>query len=109
MGHVTAMRLRGRWLTGGTLLLAALLLTGCAGLFAPKDPRPVDEIVAAAEDLVVRKAYFDASELYARAIYKDPANAGYYLRRGELLEAIGEVDQARKVYRVGMKKVPVDA
>lgn len=101
------MRLLPRVLLA-SLLLTSLLLAGCA-MFAPKDPRPVAEIVAAAEDLVVRKAYHDASESYARAIAKETGNGSYYLRRGELLEVLGDVKEARNVYKQGMKNVSATA
>lgn len=87
-----------------SLLLTGLLLAGCA-MFAPADPRPVKEIVAAAEELVTRKAYHDASEQYALAIAKEPANGRLYLRRGELLEVLDRVDKARAVYQRGLDKV----
>lgn len=86
------------------ILLLAGLLTGCA-MMAPTDPRPAKELVAAAEDLVSRKAYHDASELYAKAIAKDPGNAGYYLRRGELLEVLDDVKTASEVYKKGLRKL----
>jgi tetratricopeptide (TPR) repeat protein len=88
-----------------SLLATGLLLAGCAMLAPPVDPRPVKELVAAAEDLVARKAYYDASELYAKAIVKEPKSGSYYLRRGELLEAIGQVDKAHTVYRTGLRRV----
>jgi tetratricopeptide (TPR) repeat protein len=74
-------------------------------MFAPADPRPVKEIVAAAEELVTRKAYHDASELYTLAIAKEPGNGRYYLRRGELLEVLDKADKARAVYQRGLDKV----
>lgn len=85
-------------------LLLTGLLTGCA-MFAPADPRPAKEIVAAAEELVTRKAYYDASEQYALAISKEPANGRYYLRHGELLEVLDKVDRARVVYQRGLDKI----
>lgn len=85
-------------------LLAALLLTGCAVLFPPSDPRPADEIVAQAEDLARRKAYAGAIDLYALAIAKQPGNGRYYLRRSELLEALGRAKESRANYRAGLSK-----
>lgn len=87
------------------LLLAVLLLAGCATLFPPTDPRPAEEIVAQAEDLVRRKAYAGAADLYAKAIAKQPENGSYYLRRSELLEALERDNDARANYRNGIKKV----
>ena len=91
-------------LSCAAVLLGVLLSSGCA-MFAPTDPRPVQEIVAAAEELVSRKAYHDASEAYALAIAKEPENGRYYLRRGELLEVLAERDMAREVYKKGLKKI----
>lgn len=85
-------------------LLAALLLTGCATLFPPPDPRPAEEIVAQAEDLVNLKAYAGAAELYALAIARQPGDGRYYLRRSELLEALGRDKEARANYRAGLTK-----
>lgn len=85
-------------------LLAALLLTGCSALFPPPDPRPAEEIVTQAEDLVNRKAYAGAAELYTLAIAKQPGNGRYYLRRSELLEALGRDKEARANYRAGLSK-----
>jgi tetratricopeptide (TPR) repeat protein len=92
------------------LLLSLLLLTtGCAALFSPPDPRPAEEIVAQAEDLIRRKAYGEAAGLYARAIAKQPNNGSYYLRRSELLEALGRDGEARDNYRDGIKRQPKGA
>jgi tetratricopeptide (TPR) repeat protein len=82
-----------------------MLLAGCAGLFAPVDPRPAAEIVAQAEELVKRKAYAGAAELYARAITKQPDNGRYYLRRSELLEALGLDKESRTNYRDGLSRM----
>jgi tetratricopeptide (TPR) repeat protein len=87
------------------LLWATVLLTGCAGLFAPGDPRQAEEIVAQAETMVANKAYSGAAELYATAQAKEPANGRHYLRRGELLEALGGDKDARATYRIGLKNV----
>lgn len=86
------------------LLLAVLLLAGCATLFKPADPRPAEELVAQAEDLIKRKAYAGAVELYAKAIVKQPDNGRYYLRRSELQEALGRDKEARANYRDGLSR-----
>lgn len=86
------------------LLLPALLLllAGCATLLPPPDPRPAEELVAQAEDLIKRKAYAGAVDLYAKAIIKQPGKGRYYLRRGELLEALGRDKEARANYHEGL-------
>ena len=45
--------------------------------------------------------------MYAiRSYYaKEPSNARYYLRRGELLEILNDVKEARNVYKKGMKNI----
>lgn len=87
-----------------SLLLVALLLAGCATLFPPADPRPVEEIVAQAEDLIQRRAYAGAADLYQKAIAKQPENGRYYLRHSELLEALNRDKEARASYRRGIDR-----
>ncbi|TLM68845.1 MAG: tetratricopeptide repeat protein [Deltaproteobacteria bacterium] len=89
------------------LLLAAscLLAGGCVLMARPVDPRPADVIVAQAEELVDRRAYAQAAELYAAAIVKQPDNGSYYLRRSELLEAIGHDKEARVTYREALPRL----
>ena len=93
------------------VLLLSLLLTvaGCAGQFTSPDPRPAEEIVAQAEGLIKRKEYAGAAELYATAIVKQPENGRYYLRRSELLEALGRDKEARSSYRAGLTNLPQSA
>jgi len=91
------------------LLVALLTLTGCAGLFANTEQRSEEQLVAAAEELVAGKAYLQAAELYGRAIAKQPQNGRYYLRQGELLEALGLYSQARDSYSNGLVKLAEDA
>lgn len=90
------------------LLLLGLLpmLAGCAAFLAPADPRPAEAIVSQAEDLVRRKAYADATDLYAKAIAKQPDNGSYYLRRSELLETLGRDREARANYSEGLSNLP---
>jgi tetratricopeptide (TPR) repeat protein len=86
-------------------LLTGLLLAGCTAFLAPVDPRPVEEIVAQAENMVRRKAYGEAVGLYARAIAKQPDNGSYYLRRSELLEAVDRDREARANYQDGLARL----
>jgi tetratricopeptide (TPR) repeat protein len=92
-------------------MLLSLLLpaAGCAGLFAPADPRSAEEIAAKAEEMVKFRAYAAAADLYARAIGKQPDNGRYYLRRSELLEALGLDKEARSNYRDGLSEVAKDS
>jgi len=91
------------------LLGLLLMVAGCAGNFAPPDPRPTEEIVAEAEGLIKRKDYAGAVGLYSTAIAKQPENGRYYLRRSELLEALGRDKESRSNYRVGLDKLPQNA
>lgn len=95
------MKFRLRYL----LLLAGVLLAGCAVFQPPVDPRSAEELVAQAENMIARKAYGEAVSLYTKAIAKQPDNGSYYLRCSELLEAIGRDREARATYRDGLPKV----
>ena len=85
-----------------------LLLGGCAALSPPTDPRPVEELVAQAEQRIRVNAYAEAADLYARAIGKDAGNSRYHLRRAEVLEALGRYRDARGVYRSGLARAGAD-
>ncbi len=58
------------------------------------DPRPVEDVISRAEQLVRSKAYAAAAEQYAIVIAKDPTVGRYYLRRAEILERIDEDKEA---------------
>ncbi|MBW2476990.1 MAG: hypothetical protein JRE16_10145 [Deltaproteobacteria bacterium] len=107
-----------------------LCLASCAGLSDPRpmvykdipdyeggtqrvltvvnDPRPVEQIIKDAEELVMLKAYADAADEYAYVVYKDPSVGRYYLRYAELLERIDKDNAARKVYSQALENVPED-
>ena len=90
------------------LLVALVLLTGCAVLF-PVDRRSAEEVATEAEEQVGRKDYEQAAALYGKAIAKQPQNGRYYLRRSELLESLSLFKAAQDNYRTGLTKVPADA
>jgi tetratricopeptide (TPR) repeat protein len=90
------------------LLVALVLLTGCAVLF-PVDRRSAEEVATEAEEQVGRKDYEQAAALYGKAIAKQPQNGRYYLRRSELLESLGLFKAAQDNYRNGLTNVPADA
>ena len=90
------------------LLVALVLLTGCAVLF-PVDRRSAEEVATEAEEQVGRKDYEQAAALYGKAIAKQPQNGRYYLRRSELLESLSLFKAAQDNYRNGLTKVPADA
>ena len=86
----------------------ALFLSGCSGMSIKDDPRPVEDVVIRAEQLVKSKAYAAAARQYAIAIFKDPVVGRYYLRRAELLERIDEDKDAFRTYEKALKMVPED-
>lgn len=86
----------------------ALLLGGCAAISTTSDPRPVDEVINQAENLIRSKAYAAAAEQYAIVNLKEPTVGRYYLRRAEILERIDEDNEARSTYKRALKKVPED-
>lgn len=93
------------------VLLALTLLVslgGCAKVPVTDDPRPVEDVVNRAEQLIKSKAYAAAAQQYAIAINKEPTVGRYYLRRAELLERIDEDVDARKTYDQALKMVPED-
>ena len=112
------------------ILGAWLCVAGCSGLSDPRpvvyknvpdyeggtqqvltvidDPRPVDQIIADAEELVMLKAYADAADEYAYVVYKEPSIGRYYLRYAELLERIDKDRAAREVYSLALENIPED-
>lgn len=88
--------------------MLALCLGGCAGRATKDDPRPVEDVVSQAEQLVKGKAYAAAAAQYAVVIAKEPAIGRYYLRRAELLERIDEDKEAHHTYEQAMKRVAED-
>lgn len=89
-------------------LLLALFLGGCAGITTKDDPRPVEDVVSRAEQLIKGKAYAAAAKQYAIAIRKAPTVGRYYLRRAELLERIDEDEEAHDTYQQALEDVPED-
>ncbi len=98
-------------MTKAILLLGCalvLVLGGCAGISGKDDPRPVEEVIDRAEQLIQSKAYAAAAHQYAIVIAKDPAVGRYYLRRAEVLERIDEDKDAFRTYERAMEMVPED-
>ena len=86
----------------------SLFLGGCAGISAKDDPRPVEDVISRAEQLIVSKAYASAAKQYAVVIAKEPLVGRYYLRRAEVLERIDEDKEAYRTYEQAMEMVPED-
>lgn len=85
-----------------------LTLGACARVPMKDDPRPIEEVVMRAEQLVQGKAYAAAAEQYAIVIAKDPTVGRYYLRRSEILERIDEDKEAYRTYQEAMQMVAED-
>ncbi len=85
-----------------------LLLGGCAALSVKEDNRPVEVVLASAEQLIKGKAYAAAAEEYAVIIRKEPTIGSHYLRRAEVLERIDEDKEAHRTYEQGLEMVPED-
>ena len=94
------------------LLICALTLClgGCAtvSLSTKDDPRPVEEVISRAEQLIHSKAYAAAAKQYAIVLVKDPAVGHHYLRRAEILERIDEDKEAYRTYEKAMEMVSED-
>ena len=86
----------------------ALFLGGCTGVSIKNDPRPIDDVISRAEQLVQSKAYAAAAQQYTIVIRKDPVVGRYYLRRAEILERIDEDKEAYRTYKRALKMVPED-
>jgi len=90
------------------LLGCALLLCigGCANVLpAKEDPRPVEDIIDRAEQLIRTKAYAAAAKQYAVVLIKEPKIGRYYLRHAEILERIDEDKEAYRTYERAMEMV----
>lgn len=96
---------KGMTLLGCTLVL---FLAGCAGISAKDDPRPVEDVISRAEQLIVSKAYAAAAKHYAVAIAKEPTVGHHYLRHAEVLERIDQDKEAYRTYEQAMKMVAED-
>lgn len=84
------------------LSTATLLLSGCLGP-AP-DSAAAERHRQEAEVLAISRDFSGAAESLARAIEADPEATPLYLRRGEFLEGLGRWEEARQVYKSGLKK-----
>lgn len=91
-----------------TALGIILLGTGCSSVSPRNDPRPIEQVLEQAENLVAQKNYAAAAELYRAVLFKEPVVGRHYLRHGEILERIDRDREARQVYRLGLKKIAAD-
>ena len=86
-------------------VMLAFFLGGCAAISVKDDPRPVEDVINHAEQLIQNKAYAAAAKQYAVVIAKEPTVGRYYLRRAEVLERIDEDKEAHRTYEQAMKMV----
>jgi tetratricopeptide (TPR) repeat protein len=89
-----------------TLALLALLLFalgGCAHRNPQADPISAAEHQGRAEALIRGRNYPGAAEELTLALRQNPRSAELRLRRGELLEALGDYREARDNYQEGLK------
>ena len=85
-----------------------LFIGGCAGVSVKDDPRPVEDVISRAEQLIESKAYAAGARQYAVVIAKEPTVGHHYLRRAEVLERIDEDKDAYRTYEQAMKMVAED-
>ena len=82
------------------VLIAGLLLSGCS--LPVGSGATVEEYLARADALVEKRDYQGAAEAVARASRQRPGDVALSLRQGELLEAAGRPEAARKAYLRGL-------
>lgn len=88
------------------LFLPLFLLSGCAGM--TPDSRTAEEHRQRAEELVFAKDYSGAADELDLALRQEPGVGSLYLRLGELLEVLGETEDARGIYEKGMRTIAKD-
>lgn len=88
------------------LFLPLFLLSGCAG--KTPDSRTAEEHRQRAEELVFAKDYSGAADELNLALRQEPGEGSLYLRLGELLEVLGETEDARGIYEKGMRTIAKD-
>lgn len=95
-----------------TLALLALLLFalgGCAHRNPQSDPISAAEHQGRAEALIRGRDFPAAAEELTFALRQIPRSAELRLRRGELLEALGDYREARDNYQEGLKLLETDS
>ena len=83
-------------------VVAGLLLSGCALISGPGTT--AEEHLARADALTAQRDYQGAAEAVGRASRQRPGGIALYLRQGELLEAAGRPEAARKAYQRGLEE-----
>lgn len=83
-------------------VVVGLLLSGCA--LSAGSASTVEAHLARADALVEQRDYLGAAEAVGRASRQRPGVPSLVLRQGELLEAAGRPEAARKVYLRGLEE-----
>ena len=81
-------------------VVVGLLLSGCA--WSAGSGMTVEQHLARADALVEQRDYLGAAEAVGRASRQRPGAISLVLRQGELLEAAGRPEAARKAYLRGL-------
>lgn len=104
LGHRAAMgkTFRLYFLT----VVSGILLSGCA--LSAGSGTTAEEHLARADILTSQRDYQGAAEAVGRASRQRPGEIALYLRQGELLEASGQPEAARKVYLRGLDEDRAD-
>jgi tetratricopeptide (TPR) repeat protein len=87
-------------------VVVGLLLSGCA--WSAGTGTTVETHLARADALVEQRDYLGAAEAVGRASRQRPGVPSLVLRQGELLEAAGRPEAARKAYLRGMAEESAD-
>lgn len=83
-------------------VVVGLLLSGCA--WSAGSGMTVEQHLARADALIEQRDYLGAAEAVGRASRQRPGAHSLVLRQGELLEAAGRPEAARKVYLRGLEE-----
>lgn len=83
-------------------VVVGLLLSGCA--WSAGSGMTVEQHLARADALIEQRDYLGAAEAVGRASRQRPGAHSLALRQGELLEAAGRPEAARKVYLRGLEE-----
>ncbi|NIQ98238.1 MAG: hypothetical protein GWN87_31930, partial [Desulfuromonadales bacterium] len=88
------------------LSIFLLLLTGCAASLPPADPQLSDKLQQEALQATALKQFSTALDKYSEAIRYNPLNSQIYRQQAEIFEAIQNFEEAAKIYRLALKRLP---
>lgn len=101
--HVPMSKIRRNLISA---VVVGLLLSGCA--WSAGSGMTVEQHLARADALVEQRDYLGAAEAVERASRQRPGAISLVLRQGELLEAAGRPEAARKAYLRGLDEESAD-